>query len=188
MDKHSWVFICSNFSCRQCVKEVRRRQSKIHVRCVSILANKNMVAKSDASLQDRVHSSKRSQKMPDITMGQNTDAPHGSEAQTDFRQFIYELLQKRNVPSVQAAHISENAWHDSTVHQKRALVRRWLVYSKENKAGIYDLSFQNIMNFMESVRKENLFFSTINRSKQLMVILRKLVGDPLSKSNSYILE
>ena len=44
------------------------------------------------------------------------------------------------------------------------------------------------MNFMESVRKENLSFSTINRSKQLMIILRKLVGDPLSKSNSYILK
>ena len=158
------------------------------MRGVPVLAKKNVMANSDTSLQNKVHSSKRSQKTPDIAMGQNKEAPHGTEAQTDFRQFIYQLLRQHNIPSVQAAHISENAWRDSTVRQKRALVRRWLVYSKENQTGIYYLSFQNIMNFMESVRKENLSFSTINKSKQLMVILRKLVGDPLSKSNSYILE
>ena len=152
------------------------------------MANKNLVANSDASLRNKVHSSQRSGTAADVAMGQNTEAPHGDEVQIDFRQFVYELLRKCNVPNAQAAHISENAWRDSTVRQKRALIRRWLVYSKENKTGIYDLSFQNIMNFMESVRNENLSFSTINRSKQLMIILRKLVGDPLSKSNSYILE
>ena len=38
------------------------------------------------------------------------------------------------------------------------------------------------------LRKEPLSFSMINKGKQLMVILRKMIGDPLSKSNKYILE
>ena len=59
---------------------------------VSALANKNLVIHSDASLWNKVHSSKRSRTAPDVAMGQNTEAPNGDEAQTDFRQFVYELL------------------------------------------------------------------------------------------------
>ena len=116
---------------------------------VPYVANKNLVANSDAAVQLEIHTAQRSQSPATCSLGhRKTDTvPYGAMAELDFHQFVYEILLRRKIPKTQAAHISKNAWHYSTSNTRKPLLKRWFSFMKEKNLKYIDLSLYNIMSF-----------------------------------------
>ena len=94
----------------------------------------------------------------------------------------------RNVPSDQAKHIAKNAWRDKTVVHKEGVLQRWLKFAKESKISEYDLTFDNIMSFLEFLRTTVQTYAMVKRAKEMLVVLCKITGDPFKMGNLFLLE
>ena len=68
------------------------------------------------------------------------------------------------------------------------VVRRWLFFSEQYNLDPYNLKFDQIMAFMEYIHETEKSFSMVSRTKSLMSVLRKLIGDPFTPGNRYLMD
>ena len=107
---------------------------------------------------------------------------------TNFCEFVYELLLRRKVSREQSKLIANNAWRKATVKDKESLVQRWLQFSKTKEVQKYDLSFDNIVGFLEYLRTTAKSYSMVKRGKNFIAVFRKLLGVPIQPGNMYLID
>ena len=160
--------------------------SSVLKKCV---ANKDMVALADETVRRDLQSTQRGRKSSMSSLGQSNPSSDGDSSDPDFRQFVYQLLLHRKIPKAQAEHISQNAWRQNTCKEKKYTLRKWLRFMKEAKIDPYDLSFDRILAFLEFIRNSlDSPFAMIKKGRVFASIVRKLIGDPLTPANNFILE
>ena len=151
----------------------------------SPVAHEDLVANINEAIKWTVQSSQRGRETFVTPVGPVSKTSDGKEIKTDFRKFVYGLLVHRSVPSNQAKYIAKNAWRDKTVLHKEGVLQRWLKFMQETKISEYDLRFDNIMSFLRTSVQS---YAMVKRAKQMLVVLRKISGDPLKMGNIFLLE
>ena len=152
----------------------------------SDVAHQTLVAKPDALMRRPVHNPKQSKAHP--AMGRNDLSSHGKSADPDFCQFVYELLLKRKVQKSQAAHISQNAWRERMLQEKKRILACWFSFAEKSKINVHDLSFSNILAFLEDLCGSKQTYSWVKRGRSLMSVLRQIIDDPLTPANNFLLD
>ena len=164
------------------------RPDPTHVRDLSMVAHKKLVANPDEVVKKPVRASTRGRSQTIATLGPRAKTSNVKKAKVNFREFVYELLLRRKVSREQSKLIANNAWRKATVKDKESLVQRWVQFSKTKEVQKYDLSFDNMMGFLEYLRTTAKFYSMVKRGKNFIAVLRKLLGDPIQPGNMYLID
>ena len=75
-----------------------------------------------------------------------------------------------------------------TIKEHTGVVRRWLFFTEQYSLDPYNLNFDQIMAFMEYIHDTEKSFSLVSRTKSLMLVLRKLIGNPFTPGNRFLLD
>ena len=165
-----------------------RRSSNRSVQRFSSVENKTVVAHSDETRRGGVHHPPRSQQKTISAVGSISVSPNGEQVTTDFCKFVGSLLQRVGMPAPQADFISANAWRQGTLTEKKGMVKYWKAFCQENQKNLYDMSFAQMMSFLDYLREKTGKFYVIKRGKDFFTVIRKLIGKPLSVSQRFLVD
>ena len=156
------------------------RQGTAPVWSVPPVADKVMVVPTDETVRRKIHEIARDQSKTKPSLGSAFKAPYGVPVKVDFHEFVFQLLCRSKVSKTQAAYVSQHAWHRGTIKEHTGVVRRWLYFTKQYSLNPYNLKFDQIMAFMEYIHKTEKSFLLVSRTKSLMSVLHKLIGNPFT--------
>ena len=173
--------------CCQRGSQMHRRRGHHDVRHFSTMANQNLVPSTHASGRRFSNTpTKRGFKKTVPTIGPKKRPSYGTVAETDFCEFISEMLQHNNLPKSQADHIAKHSWRKSSVKAKASMVRYWKEYAQKERVDWYDLSLSNCLNYIEFVQdKLKQTFSSVVRSRNFVTSLCHSTGKPFTESDKY---
>ena len=90
------------------------------------------------------------------------------------------MLYKSRVQKSVAKHTAKFAWRKNTVKGMGTCTTRWLSFAKKAKIGKFDLTFENIISFLEYLFVDlKLTYSALDKCSSFAMVSRKLVGSPL---------
>ena len=152
------------------------------------MVDKVMVAHITETVRRKIHEIARGGSKAKPSLGSQFKPPYGIPVKVDFHEFVFQLLRRSKVSKTQAAHVLQHAWCRGTIKEHTGVVRRWLYFTEQYNLDPYNLKFDQIMAFMEYIHETEKSFSLVSRTKSLMSVLWKLIGDPFTPGNRYLMD
>ena len=82
-------------------------------------------------------------------MGQKNSPSDGEEHEITFREFMLQLLQRRNLPGRSATHIAEFGWRNATLQNYNTVIKRWMLFCTQEKKDKFELTLNACLSFLD---------------------------------------
>ena len=111
-------------------------------------------------------------------------SPH-KKPKDPFHVFVTLALRASRLSVAQTEHIAQHKWRESTVKAWNFAAKHWFKYCENKETPATDLSFENVMAFMEHhALEKDCSYNRVAIYRHMLSLGRKLIGDPFSESEA----